>query len=94
MAILKETSLGCHYFTIGMVLRESILMNSILLNVEVWFGITRDEIDKLEMCDKILIRRRMETARSTPVAGLYLENGATPLRFIIRTRRIMLYVKS
>ena len=89
MIILKETSLGIYHFTIGLVLRETILISSMLLSVEVWFGITKEDIGKLEMVDKVLIRRILECPRSSPVASLFLEMGACPLRFLIQARRIM-----
>ena len=57
MIILNETSLGMFYFTIAMILRETILMSSMLLNVEVWTNITKSEINKLEMVEKIMIRQ-------------------------------------
>ena len=85
MVILKETSFGHFYFSIANLLRETILLNSMLLNVEVWFGITKEEIAKLEMVDKILLRRFLETPRSTPVSSLYLEMGSVPVSFIIKS---------
>ena len=46
--ILKEVSLGAHYFLTGTILRDSMLINSILLNVEVWFSMTKEEVEKFE----------------------------------------------
>ena len=89
MIILNETSLGMFYFAIAMILRETILISSMLLNVEVWTNITKTEINKLELVEKILIRRVIGTGRATPVAAVYLEVGAIPIRFLIRARRLM-----
>ena len=49
MNILREVSLGRKfYFTIATILRESILLSSMLLNSEAWIGITQANIDELE----------------------------------------------
>ena len=89
MVILKETSLGIYYFSIAMILRETILMSSMLLNIEVWFAVTREDISKLQMVDKVLLRRVMEIGKGSPVCGLYLETGSIPISYLIKARRIM-----
>ena len=45
MNILGKVSLGKHYFKIGLLLRESMFLNGILTNAEVWYGITKAEIE-------------------------------------------------
>ena len=89
MIILKETSLGVYYFIIGMILRETILISSMLLSVEVWFDVKKEDIQRLEMVDRTLHRRFLECARSSPVCSLHLELGSCPLRFFIQARRIV-----
>ena len=53
MIILNETSLGMFYFTIAMILRETILISSMLLNVEVWTNITKTEINNWRWSRKL-----------------------------------------
>ena len=90
MNILREVSLGRKfYFTIALALRESILLNSMLLNSEAWIGLTKDNVENLELVDEMLLRRILETPSSTPKPALYLELGCIPIRFIIMKRRLM-----
>ena len=89
MTILKETSLGVFYFVIATILRDTILLSSMLLNIEVAFGLTASDMKKLEMTDRILLRRVLSTGRSTPVCSIFLELGLIPPSFIIKARKIM-----
>ena len=41
MAILKDISLGSHYFEIAIILREALFINSILWNIETWYGLSK-----------------------------------------------------
>ena len=72
MALLEKISLGAHYFKIGLILRESIFLSSVLFNSEVWFGLTSADIERLEATDRDLLRRMLKVPNSTPIAGIYL----------------------
>ena len=89
MSILQSVSLGYFYFEIAKLLRESMLVNGTLFNSEVWYGLTKYNIDKLEDVDKVLLRRVLGTQISTPIESLYLEMGCIPIRFVIMGRRLM-----
>ena len=71
--ILKTVSYGRSYFEMATALREAELINGILTNVEVWYGITQPEIDELEAVDKLLLRRIMGAPDSTCIESLYLK---------------------
>lgn len=43
----------------------------------------------MEQIDETLLRKIFEAPKSTPKCMLYLETGCTPIRFIIRCRRLM-----
>ena len=53
MAVLKEVAAGGHYISVGLVLRDAVLKSKLLLNSEVWYGLTVKEIENLEDLDKI-----------------------------------------
>ena len=89
IAILEEIFFGKYYFSVAKILRESLFINSILLNSEVWYNLTNANIDELEKLDNILLRKIVEVGKSVSTAFLHLELGTRPLRFIIKTRRIM-----
>ena len=59
------------------------------MNSEAWYNLTDTNIDTLEKLDNILLRKIFETGQSVPTAFLHLELGTCPIRFIIKTRRIL-----
>ena len=67
MDILKCVSFGAHYFEIALTLRESIMINGMLTNCEVWYGLTDNEVGHLEEMDRLLLRRILNVAASCPI---------------------------
>ena len=88
MDILKSVSFGAHYFEIGALLRNSILINGMLTNCEVWYGMTQSEVSQLEEVDRLLLRQIFSVASTCPVEALYLELGCIPLGIVIKSRRV------
>ena len=74
---------------VGLLFRITHLVNSILLNSEVWYGVTKSDVEELESVDHVLLRRMLEAPASTPIPMLYLELGVIPFRYIIISRRLM-----
>ena len=74
---------------IGLKLRQAMLLNGILYNSEAWHNISESEIKMLEQVDEYLLRTLVKGHSKTPLEFLYLEAGATPIRFIISSRRLM-----
>ena len=71
-----------------MILRDSLLLSSILFNSEAWYGLTAKHINQLESVDKLLLRKVLNTAISTPIEAMYLELGILSIITIIKIRRI------
>ena len=88
MYILNTVSFGKKYFEIAIILRGAKLINGILTNVEVWYGLQTKDICELEEVDKLLLRRIFQVPNSACIESLYLELGLTPIRGIIKARRI------
>ena len=88
MDILKNVSFGAHYFEIATTLREAMLVNGLLTNCEVWYGLTEKEVAKLEEVDRLLLRQIFQVASTCPIEALYLELGCVPIGLIIKARRI------
>ena len=59
------------------------MVNGILYNSEVWYGVTKSQVEEL------LMRRVLEAPCSTPVEALYLELGLIPIKYIFKGRRLM-----
>ena len=88
MNMLENIPLGQHYFRIALLLRESIFLNSILTNVEIWYGLNNTEIKQLEDLDLNLLRRFLNTPFSVPSEAVYLELGCLNISTIIKSRRL------
>ena len=79
---------GKHYFEIGMILRNSLLISSVLFNSEAWYNLTESELNLLETVDVKFLRQLLQAPKGTPKEMLFLELGCIPLREIIRERRL------
>ena len=89
MSMLEEIAFGPNYFDIAILLRNSLFLSSILLNSEAWYGLTVADVEQLEIVDQALLKKILDAPCSTPSPSLYLELGCLPIRFIIKTRRLM-----
>ena len=88
-SILDETCFGNFHFEVAMILRGSLLLNSILTNSEAWYHLKEEELRILEKCDENLLRKIFEAPCTTPIPMLYLESGCKPDIFTIFARRVM-----
>ena len=88
MSILEEICFGKFYFKVAMILRNSLLISSLLTNAEAWYNLSTSEVTELEKVDEDLLRKVLECPISTPKEMLYLELGVSPIRNIIRSRRL------
>ena len=88
MSMVDKISLGKHYFKIALLLRESIFLSSVLTNSEVWYRVTKAELEELESLDRSLLKRIFSVPDSTPTAALYLETGSMSIATTIKARRV------
>ena len=79
MNILETVSFGTYIFAIAMTLRESMFLNAILTNADVWYNLTNSEIEELEELDRCLLRKFLGTKMSCPKEALFLETGPLPI---------------
>ena len=88
MSILEEICFGMYYFEVAVILRNSLLISSLLSNSESWYNLKNEEIVILEKVDEMLLRKVLECPAKTPKEMLYLELNCLPIRYIITSRRI------
>ena len=87
--LVKKISLGSHYFDIGLLLRDTNLINGILFNSEVWYGMLQKHVEKLEKIDELFLRSLLDAHSKTAIEALYLETGKMPISFLLQKRRLM-----
>ena len=88
--ILDEGYFGRFYFEAALMLREALFLNSCLLNSEVWYNITNNDIQQLEASDNNLIHSViLECPKYTPVSIMFLDLGIIPIRYILKKRRTL-----
>ena len=87
--IIESVSFGTFTIEIALLLRNSLLVNGILTNSEVWYNLSKTEVDTLEKLDKIFFMKLLCAPRSTPSAAFHLEMGVTPLSIVIKVRRLI-----
>ena len=87
-SILSSISFGFFYMDIALVLRESMLLNGILTNSEVWYNVKNEHIKVLESADKDLMRKILDAHSKTATELFFLETGKIPIQFVISKRRL------
>jgi hypothetical protein len=87
--ILDRSCFGPYLLPKAVVLRDSIMVSTLLSCSEVWYGVTEDDLGRLEQVDKGFWCSLLEIARTVPYELLCLEVGVVPLRFIIMRRRLV-----
>ena len=88
LTMLDSIQFGKYYFEAGVILRNSLLVSSVLFNSEAWYNVTKAELELVETVDLMLLRGILKAPKSTPKEMLYLELGLLPFREIIRKRRL------
>ena len=64
--ILQTMYFGQFHFEVGITMIESMFLGSILNNLEVAYNLTLTEIDKLEKCHEMAMRKLLELPSKTP----------------------------
>ena len=89
MNILQSIVFGRYHFEAAIILRNSILLGSMLTSSECWLGLTQKQVRKLEMVDEMLLERVLEAPSYSSRALLYLSLGLVPIRFILMQKRLL-----
>ena len=89
LAILDSIPLGQFYFEVALLLRNSLLVSSMLSNSEAWYNVKQAELNLLETIDHQFLRSILKAPKSTALEMLYLELGCIPFSKIIMKRRIL-----
>ena len=72
----------------AMLFRESMLINGIMTNSEIWYNLSKNEIEEFESLDRLFFRRLIEVPITTPSESYYWELGVLPVSTIIKAIRL------
>ena len=87
--MINDVSLGIHYFRIAFGLCESMLINGIITNSEVWYHVKEKHLEVLEGLDEMLLRKIFKGQSKTALEAFYLEGGILSIRLILAKRKFM-----
>ena len=87
--MVNGLSLGHHFYRISFLLRDSMLLNGVLTNAEIWYPISDKQSEVLENIDLMLMRKLVKGHSKTAKEAFFMEAGLVPIRFIIMKRRLM-----
>ena len=57
LGMLDQITVGEHFFQSAVLLRESLFLNGILTNAEIWYGISSVDLKPLIDLDRFLLRK-------------------------------------
>ena len=89
LSILSEIPLGPYRISVGLKLREAMLLNGILFNSEIWYNVKEEEVQKLSSVDEYLIQSVLGVPSKPPKEALFLESGCIPVKYLLKMRRLM-----
>ena len=87
-AIISEVPLGRYKLEIRLQLRQAMFLNELLYNSEACHSVTQEDVTALEKLDESLLRFLLGSHAKSPLEMLYLESGATPIKFVLTSRRM------
>ena len=87
--ILNELCLGKYHFKVALLLRESLLLSSVLLNCETWVNVTKNDLFQLQKVDRAMVRSALRAPSKSPGPSIFLEVGAVPIKYYLIGRRIV-----
>ena len=91
MGILGAVDMGCNRLEAGLLLRQSILVNSLLYSAEAWSGVTEKQLARLESVDTSLLSQLTGGHSKSALEFNHLETGTLKLRHILSYRRLMFH---
>jgi hypothetical protein len=87
--MLDTMCLGPYLYQKAVILRDSMLVGTLLTCCEAWYAVTEVELGQIEQVDKSLWCNLLEVARTVPYDLICLDLGLEPLRYIIMKRRLI-----
>ena len=88
-SLIKSVGFGRFDIPTGLLMRETIFGSKMLLNSEVWHGVTKSQIEEMEIIDRNLLRQILSAHSKTAIEWIYIDTGKLKFRYLIKIRRLM-----
>ena len=86
--MLDTMCLGPFMYQKAIILRNSMLIGTLLTCCEAWYNVSEVELGHIEQVDKSLWCNLLEVAKTVPYDLICLDLGLEPLRYVIIKRRL------
>ena len=73
---------------VGLELRQSWFVNSMLLNAEAWHNLLKKDVNTFTSMDKYLVRKILNSHSKAPIELLFLETATIPIEYILASPRL------
>ena len=86
--MMEIAAFGNHTIEIGLMLRTSILINTMIFNGEIWYNLTSKDVKELDNVDRMYLNQLLECKVTTPKEAAFLELAIMPIEIILKQRRM------
>ena len=90
ISAINERPYGRHTFKAALLLRQGLMLSSMINNSETWINILESDITKLTMPDTLLQRQILSTSGNPSKVFMSLELGVVPVRYVIMAKLLNL----
>ena len=88
LASINERPYGKHTFAAASLMRQGMLLGSMLPNAESWINITETDLTNLQKPDTMLQRELLSVSGNPSKAFMSLELGFVPVKYVIMYKRL------
>ena len=85
---LHERPYGKHTFRAAVLMRQSMLIGSLLNNAESWINVTESDVNQLEKPDIMLLKNVLSKSGNPSKCFMFLELGVLPVKYVIMSKRL------
>ena len=85
---ISERPYGRYRYQAAVIMREAMLVGSMLSNSESWSIMTQNDLDKLQKPETILQNKILSNSGNPSKVFMFLELGIWPLKYVIIAKRL------
>ena len=85
---ISERPFGIHTYKTALIMREAMLIGSMLTNSESWINLIQQNLNKLQKPDTILQRKLLSESGNPSKVFMFLELGVLPVRYVMMMKRL------